>query len=699
MDTQYVLCSWKGRLWPAKVLSRSWTLPKYKRRRVLSLQVQILSEDQKLRVKGKDARALNKLEIEALATSARAWSRATVPSGEKRRYRRALRVALEILTEKAHLDQGRKPEEPGTPKVPAEVLQKPASWRPRRKYQGRKGHFWTKKRGQRGSLCVHSEKENDLHGENSQVHTAIRLSPAEKQAEASQGAHERPDFLPPCGGDLQEEGAEEAGPFARSPTAGEDACAKDEKPAWSPPARLFAAVPKAEHQEAGDTCPETPATSQESTAFAENAEGPGEGALEGMAASSTCSTPSLHRSLGFAHRKRKLEAPDPKKGLRGRPRPVRSQTMRDARASTIRAGDRPARGAAAGPLAREPCPIKRGTMVWFKFQDHPFWPAVVKSVCKTQKTARVLLIEANLRGERSGIRVPLHRLKHLDCEEKEKLLKRASKAYRQSVNWCLSLIAHYRERVGRGSFVGSFLDYYAADASYPMRKAIQDGDLNVNFPKVNYADLEDSEEETSVGVGGKRPCKKLLPDRMKAAWDRANQKLVDFIVKKKGVDHHLLDIVKGRKQSRWLTSFLSENRYVFCIETYLEDEDQLDVVVKHLQEIYEQADKALLALIRDDKVRFLVEVLLPEAIICSIAALDELDYKGAEEKYLRGPPVHPREKELFDKDILKQMRKTSRRGRKVVRSLPQPCTSAGASSSPQPIRPPICVKGGASPPP
>uniref|UniRef100_A0A8C9P8X9 PWWP domain-containing protein n=1 Tax=Spermophilus dauricus TaxID=99837 RepID=A0A8C9P8X9_SPEDA len=65
----YVLCSWKGRLWPAKVLSRSWTLPKYRRRRVLSLQVQILSEDQKLRVKGKDARALNKLEIEALATS------------------------------------------------------------------------------------------------------------------------------------------------------------------------------------------------------------------------------------------------------------------------------------------------------------------------------------------------------------------------------------------------------------------------------------------------------------------------------------------------------------------------------------------------------------------------------------------------------------------------------------------------------
>uniref|UniRef100_A0A8D2DQQ9 Uncharacterized protein n=1 Tax=Sciurus vulgaris TaxID=55149 RepID=A0A8D2DQQ9_SCIVU len=291
-------------------------------------------------------------------------------------------------------------------------------------------------------------------------------------------------------------------------------------------------------------------------------------------------------------------------------------------------------------------------------------------------------MQANLHRERSGIRVPLHRLKHLDCEEKEKLLKRASKAYRQSVNWCLSLIAHYRERVGRGSFVGSFLDYYTADASYPIRKAVQEGDLEVDFPKVNYADLEDSEEETSAGVGGKRPCRKLLPDRMRAARDRANQKLVDFIVKRRGADHHLLDIVKGRKQSRWLTSFLSANRYVICIETYLEDEDQLDVVVKHLQEIYQQTDQAVLALIRGEKVRFLLEVLLPEAIICSIAALDGLDYKGAEEKYLRGPPVRRREKELFDKDILKQVRKRSEKARKEVRPPPVPGASAGASSSP-----------------
>lgn len=55
---------------------------------------------------------------------------------------------------------------------------------------------------------------------------------------------------------------------------------------------------------------------------------------------------------------------------------------------------------------------------------------------------------------------------------------------------------------------------------------------------------------------------------------------MDFIVKRKGADDHLLDIVKGRKGSRWLASLLNSGRYVICTETYLEDEDQLDVCGK-----------------------------------------------------------------------------------------------------------------------
>lgn len=57
-------------------------------------------------------------------------------------------------------------------------------------------------------------------------------------------------------------------------------------------------------------------------------------------------------------------------------------------------------------------------------------------------------------------------------------------------------------------------------------------------------------------------------------------------------------------------------------------------MVRHLQEICKQIDKTMLALRRDDKVSFVVEVLLLEAIICSIVALDGLEHKEAEEKYL-----------------------------------------------------------------
>lgn len=307
--------------------------------------------------------------------------------------------------------------------------------------------------------------------------------------------------------------------------------------------------------------------------------------------------------------------------------------------------------------AQGPSTIEQGTLVWFKFQDLPFWPAVVKSVSTIDKMARVLLIEGNMQFERRGIRVPLRKLKHLDCGEKISLLRRARRLYAHGINWCFSVIDHYREDLACGSFLGSFMEYFTAQASYPLRRAIQEGDLHIDFPKVSYADLEDWEEETTPG--GKGPHKKFLPDRMKAAWDRANQKLVDFIVKRKGADQHLMDIVKGRKPSKWLDALWKSKREVLCIETYLEDEDQLHLVARHLQEVAKEADKALLSLARGDIVRFTMEVLLPEAIICSIANLDELSYKEAEEKYLRGPPVHYREKELFDKNILKAARKRS----------------------------------------
>ena len=47
------------------------------------------------------------------------------------------------------------------------------------------------------------------------------------------------------------------------------------------------------------------------------------------------------------------------------------------------------------------------------------------------------------------------------------------------------------------------------------------------------------------------------------------------------------------------TRFLNAHRFTPCIETYFEDEDQLDEVVKYLQEVYKQIDEKMLTRIRD----------------------------------------------------------------------------------------------------
>ncbi|XP_058391317.1 PWWP domain-containing DNA repair factor 4-like [Diceros bicornis minor] len=662
MDSEYVLCNWKGHFWPAKVLSRSEISPKNNRKKALSLEVQILSVDEKIRVKSTDIKMSNESQIESIASSLVAQSKAGVPPEEEASYRNALTAAQEILNERANLGPARASDDPETTTLSQKGTRKPSC----RKYRKPRGNLLRSlgKSKKPKSLWVRSEREGAPDGIKSQVHTTVAPIPREVQTTSTQSSSVCPNFLSLSEDDHEKEGKEKRDTSRvmslHCTVKEEGAGAQDGGVLPSLPPGLILTVPKALQEEAHDTCPKPLAVSSECSTFCGNVEDPGAGAwkpgMESVAASSSAPNLSPRYSLRLANRKRKLQGPESERQLQELQRLVDSKAVNPTTTPKKDVGKEAGQPTSMA-LPQDPCPIESGMMVWFKFQNHPFWPAVVKTVSPTEQTARVLLIEANMRLKESGIQVPLRRLKHLDCKEKEKLIKGARKAYEPSVNWCFSLISHYREGLSRGSFAGSFLDYYAADVSYPIRKAIQDSTLEIDFPQVNYADLEDSEEETSLG--GKRPHKRILPDRMKAAWDRANQKLVDFIVERKGADHHLLDIVKGRKQSRWLASFLSSNRYVICVETYLEDEDQLDVVVRHLQEIYKQIDKKMLNLIRDDQVSFVLEVLLPEAIICSIAALDGLDYKEAEEKYRQGPPVHSREKELFDKNILKETRKRS----------------------------------------
>ncbi|NXA07417.1 MUM1 protein, partial [Sapayoa aenigma] len=294
----------------------------------------------------------------------------------------------------------------------------------------------------------------------------------------------------------------------------------------------------------------------------------------------------------------------------------------------------------------EPQSMEEGMLVWCKLRRYPYWPAVVKTVKRKHRRACVLFIDGTTNEKKRGctsncvslsFSVSLRSLKHFDCEEKQELIERAKENYAQEIEWCIQLILDYRIRVGCHSFTGSFLEYFAADISYPVRKQGYQSEVQMTFPST-AEDLGESSSENSP----QKPLRKLLPDRSRAARDRENKKLVEFIVKTKGAEEHLLGILKSGKQSRWLQKFLSSHRYVTCVETYLEDEEQLDLVVDYLKEVYREMDTTNLHQVLGDGIRFISDVLLPEAIIYAIAAVDDIDYKKAEEKYIKGPPVSKR---------------------------------------------------------
>ncbi|NXQ30978.1 MUM1 protein, partial [Alaudala cheleensis] len=286
----------------------------------------------------------------------------------------------------------------------------------------------------------------------------------------------------------------------------------------------------------------------------------------------------------------------------------------------------------------EPKFFEEGMLVWCKLRRYPYWPAVVKAVKRKHRRACVLFIDGTTNEKKKGFSVSLKSLKHFDCEEKQELIEKAKENYSREIEWCLQLILDYRIRVGCHSFTGSFLEYFAADISYPVRKEGYQSVEQMAFPNTG----EEGAGESSSDTSPQKPPRKLLPDRTRAARDRENKKLVEFIVKTKGAEEHLLGILKSGKESRWLKKFLSSSRYMTCVETYLEDEEQLDLVVGYLKEVYREMDTRNLHQILGDGIRFISDVLLPEAIICAIAAVDDIDYEKAEEKYIKGPPVSKR---------------------------------------------------------
>lgn len=319
----------------------------------------------------------------------------------------------------------------------------------------------------------------------------------------------------------------------------------------------------------------------------------------------------------------------------------------------------------------KPPSITEGAFVWHKYRNYPYWPALVKSVNRKHKKASIIFIDDSIIEKKKGFAVALKCLKPFDCEEANELMCKAKESYDAAISWSLDLITDYRFRIACGSFSGSFIQYFDHDMSYPVRrrypKAASErltiiSDSTVEEP----CDVkEDSFSEQQKDI---RCSKRLLPDRTHAAHNRANEKLVHFIVKQHMVDAHLLAVIHGQEKSRWLRSFLSDNRRR-VVNIYLEDDHQLDQVYCYLNELYTAAlaNAPCVADVKSmDRVPFVLDVLLPEAIIYAIAGVDNISVKTAEEKYLRGRRISNRERQQFDLKIEQQMRKKSHPNTSII---------------------------------
>ncbi|XP_054573548.1 PWWP domain-containing DNA repair factor 3A isoform X2 [Eptesicus fuscus] len=566
-----------------------------KKKKGFFLNVQILSLDKKVRVKSTEAKILRKSHIEDIAALLASQNKVSAKPVEELTYRRSLRVALDILNEKTHSHQENSSREERTAVSAGEKHMELAS-----------------------SLCDHNASSLLHEGVLGSSGPERRERVPQKLSGSSTSENEIK-----CQMDHKKGIGESESPLTLVVSAGGGS--RDQSKS-----RIHLKNGTTLSESEGET--DSPAVLNSPSASTEQGL-----CTKGRHSVLPSGSPTVH-----------LAYPD----VQGPPDHQSSEESMEFEPVNSILEEEEEEEPPRILLYHEPSSFEVGMLVWLKYQKYPFWPAVVKNVKRREKKASVLFIEGHMDPKGRGITVPLKRLKHFDCKEKQALLNEAKEDFDQAIGWCVSLITDYRVRLGCGSFSGSFLEYYAANISYPVRKSIQQDVLGTRFPRLCHEDPE----MPMVGSpwGRRQPCRKVLPDRSRAARDRANQKLVEYIVKARGAENHLRAILKNKKPSRWLKTFLNSGQYVTCVETYLEDEEQLDMVVKYLQGVYQETGSRMLTQINGDRIRFILDVLLPEAIICAISAVDAVDYKTAEEKYIKGPLLSYREKEIFDNQLLEE---------------------------------------------
>ncbi|KAM4807844.1 PWWP domain-containing DNA repair factor 3A [Rhinophrynus dorsalis] len=699
----YVLCKWRGRFWPAKVVPKASPQSKDS-----MMDVQILCLDELINVKCTNTKPLEKAEVEIIATKLASKSKGSDTPIEELTYRKALRIALDVLSQassresSAHLktdelnDPIAKTKENLHFKAPS-PSQNGVSVKAKMS-NGRKGHQKSsrttieekrtpKKKRARPDVKT-AKKQDDVHtASNTRGWTVLhKLEESETVSPAESSCNElnllqRKDNGPirkKRARDLSTDSSKEDDrtkfPYGKqsvlsqsdipavdnkSRNAGvskeklinvsakncsvEQVCAVNMEgetktshlPVKKGTGKLKKRVertvlrkdPQARMKDVRSTILNSPTESSESD-------------TEKVAVQTASKLPAFEEDRGLTS-DLSMELSSPNNNIRTPTWPMEDPEEEEELPSVL--------------LQQGPASIEPGMFVWCKFQKYPYWPSVVKAVKKKDRKASVLFVEKSLSDpslKKKGFSVALRTLKPYDCPEKKQLLAEAREDYGSSIDWCDSIISDYRIRMGCGSFSGSFTEYCIADISYPVRRELGREKSQMMFPTVDTAAEEDS--ATEVTPSKAQANKKVLPDRERAARDRANERLVEFIAKSKQAEGHLMDIIEGKKRSHWLKDFLASNRSITCLETYLEDEEQVELVVGYLQTLCERMGSTAKKLMNKDQTRFILDVLLPEAVIFAISAIDEIHYEKAEKKYLEGPSISKRERSIFEEQILEK---------------------------------------------
>ncbi|KAL1267266.1 hypothetical protein QQF64_002941 [Cirrhinus molitorella] len=94
-------------------------------------------------------------------------------------------------------------------------------------------------------------------------------------------------------------------------------------------------------------------------------------------------------------------------------------------------------------------------------------------------------------------------------------------------------------------------------------------------------------------------------------------------------------IISGQKKSKWLDTFSKCSVKTVPVQVYIDNQEQVDAIYSHLSSILDSTPMHM----HSDKVKFIMDVLFPESIICALAFVENLSILEAEEKFLRGPVI------------------------------------------------------------